>query len=83
MFDGLAMAVKELHELDPNDFTDGELSDSVVELQRQRASLEAAEARVVSVWNARRVWATDGARSGAAWLARKTRAPKVECGGRL
>lgn len=48
--------------------TDGELSDAVVELQRLKARLDAAEATVVGVWDRRRVWASDGARSGAAWL---------------
>lgn len=48
--------------------TDGELSDAVVELERLKARLDATEATVVGAWDRRRVWASDGARSGAAWL---------------
>src|SRR5688500_1827290 len=83
MLDGLAAVLKELREVDPNDLCDEELADLVVELHKHRCALEAFEARLTRNFDVRRVWAADGARSGAAWLARRTRAPKAECGGRL
>ena len=62
---------------------DEELGEALVDLQRHRAALEAAEARLIAAWDARGAWAPSGAKSGAAWLARKTRAPKAACGARL
>jgi hypothetical protein len=76
VFDALNISIKELGEHDPRDLTDDELSEGLVELHRLRASLEAIEAKLASTWDTRRGWAPDGAKSGAAWLARKTRASK-------
>lgn len=79
----LAMAVKELGELDTATLTDDELSELMVDLHRVRTALEAQHARVARAWDTRRVWAADGARSGAAWMGRHTRAPKPDYGGLL
>ena len=83
MFESLGMAVKELGAVDTNDLTDEELRDAVVELHVLRERLAAAEARVVRAFDARGVWRADGAKSPAAWLAVRTRAPKKECGARV
>ena len=86
MFETLEMArraVKELGQCDPNDLTDAELADAVVELDTLRNQLQAAEAQVLRSFDVRKVWAADGAKSGAAWLDKRTRAPKDECSARL
>lgn len=83
MVESLALSVKEVVALDAAAMTDDELSDLVVELQRQRDALEAAHTRMARAWDARRVWASDGAKSGTTWLAKRTRAPKSRCGGLL
>ncbi len=83
MFGLLEVGIRELAALDSSGFADGELSSALVELARLRASLEAAEAGLSHAWDARRVWAADGARSGAAWLARETRNPKSDCRRRI
>lgn len=72
----LAERVDSLLEFDAAELSDDELSDAVVELQRQSERLAAARAALVSVWDARQSWAADGARTGAAWLAAKCRMSK-------
>lgn len=74
MVEELVAAIDELVAADPSSLAD---SDTVLELQRQRARLEAAEARVAAAWDAERVWAADGARTGAAWLASRARIPQA------
>ena len=83
MFDTLRMGIKELAQLDPGDVCDEELRDAVVELAELRDAFAAADARLHRMFDTRRVWEADGARCGGAWLARRTRAPKQECGQRL
>ena len=46
-------------------------------------ALAAAEAHLLRAFNVRGVYASDGAKSASAWLARRTRAPKGECAGRV
>jgi hypothetical protein len=75
MFELLGEAITEVAEADLDGVPSAVLSEMVVDLQRQRARLEAAEARVVARWDAERCWEAEGARSGAAWLAWKTRVP--------
>lgn len=75
--------MKEIAALDPATMADEELSEAVVEMARLRAALEAAEVQLTAQWDSRRVWSGDGAKSGAAWLATKTREPKGDCGRRL
>src|SRR5688572_11580609 len=83
MLDALAIAIKDVGSVDIAGLSDGELEDAVVGLQAQRDALEAAHARVAHAWNQQRVWAESGAKSGQAWLARATRAPKPACGSLL
>lgn len=63
------MDVAELWEVDPDSLTDAELSALVQQLDAQRSRVEVAMARAVAAWDARMVWANDGATSGTAWLA--------------
>ncbi|HVM09587.1 MAG TPA: DUF222 domain-containing protein [Acidimicrobiales bacterium] len=80
---GLAREVKELGELDTTTLTDDELSELMVELHQLRSALEAQHARVARAWDARRAWSADGARSGASWMATRTRACKGDYGSLL
>ena len=77
------MGVKELVALDANDLTDEELADAAVELDRLRNAFAAGEAQLLRTFKVRGVYAADGAKSAAAWLATRTHAPKAECGSRL
>ncbi|HMK10799.1 MAG TPA: DUF222 domain-containing protein [Acidimicrobiales bacterium] len=61
----------EVWEVDPGALTDAELSAHVRALDAERCRAEAAMARAVAVWDARKAWAYDGATSGAAWLAHR------------
>ena len=70
-----ASALSGLAVLDLDALTSGELTEAVLVLQRLRGALEAAEARLLSRWDADRVWQADGARTGAAWLAHRQRLP--------
>lgn len=54
---------------DPDSWTDGELADGLIALDRLHSQVEAAQAVVGARFDGRTVWAGDGARSGAAWLA--------------
>src|SRR3954451_1278705 len=83
MFDDLVMAVKELGAVDPDTLTDAELADAVVQLAEVRNALDAAEAGMNRAFEVRRVYAIDGAKTAAAWLAKRTREPARECGRRL
>ena len=69
----LDTAIEAMSTLDPDTLTDPELHDAVVELQRQRARLGVAAARLLARWDQRQVWAGDSSRSGAARLARDTK----------
>jgi hypothetical protein len=70
-----AAALVDLAGLDLDTLTSEELSDAVLEMQRLRGTLEAAEARVLARWDAERVWQSSGARTAAAWLSCKERIP--------
>ena len=70
-----AESLAALVQLDLDNMTGDELSEAVLALQRLRGALEAGEARVLSRWDAQRVWQDDGAKTGAAWLAWKQRVP--------
>ncbi|MGQ0430989.1 MAG: DUF222 domain-containing protein [Microthrixaceae bacterium] len=61
--------------VDPDGMTASELTDALLQMQRLRGQLEAAEARVLARWDADRVWQASGAKSGAAWLTREQRLP--------
>jgi hypothetical protein len=79
VFDGLAIALKDLGSVDTDTLTDAELADAVVELNHQHEVFEAARVRLVRAFDSRRVFAADGAKTAAVWLAVRTRAPKHEC----
>jgi hypothetical protein len=73
VIEGLVAALDVLVEADPGVLAD---SDTILELHRQLDRLEAVAARATARWDADRVWAGSGARSGAAWLTAMTRAPR-------
>lgn len=70
-----AAALAELHALDLERVGDDLLGEVALGTQHLRGRLEAAEARVLSRWDARACWRPSGAKSGAAWLAWKQHIP--------
>ena len=78
-----ATALSELRELDLDPLSTAELSSAVLELQKLRGSLEVAEARALSRWDANRCWQVDGAKTGAAWLAWRQHLPISEARRRI
>jgi hypothetical protein len=72
---GATEALARLAEVDLDELCDAELTDAVLQCQRLRGALEAAEARVLARWDARRVWRADGAKNAAGWLACRERLP--------
>jgi hypothetical protein len=60
-----------------------DLNAGVLALQGLRCQVEAAEARLLSRWDANRCWQPDGAKTGAAWLAWKQHLPITEARRRL
>ena len=83
MFDGLATELKELANLDWRELADDELDETVVLLAQLSSQFQAVEAHALAAWKPRTTWRTDGSRSPASWLAKRTRAPKKECGSKL
>ncbi|HVM41152.1 MAG TPA: DUF222 domain-containing protein, partial [Acidimicrobiia bacterium] len=71
----LAAAVDGMVALDLHSLSDDELSALLVGLEREVSRLEGVRARMVSRWDARKVWTLDRARSAASWLARRCRIP--------
>ena len=71
----LASAVAGIEALDADGLSDAELGELLVSLRRLENRLEAAATRHTGSWDARRAWAADGARTGASWLAYRTRMP--------
>jgi hypothetical protein len=80
VIDALLGDLEALAEMDPDVLAD---SDSVLALHRAVSSLEALTARATARWDARKQWAVDGAKSGGAWLAAKTHAPRRDVNRRL
>ena len=66
-------AIDELVAEDPSALAD---PDTVVELHRQLARLEAVATKAVGRFDAEQRWAPDGARGAAAWLARRCSLPR-------
>jgi hypothetical protein len=64
--------IDELLAVDADKLTDSELHAVVVALQRQRARLGVAAARLLGRWDRHKVWAGDRSRSAAARLSRDT-----------
>src|SRR3954463_11685196 len=83
MFDDLVMAVKELGTVDPDTLTPTELADAAVMFARVRNQLDAIEAGMNRALEVHRVYTIDGAKTAAAWLAKRTHEPVRECGRRL
>ena len=75
VLDRAAAVLAELREVDLDGVDDASLSDAVLAMQRLRGGLEAAEARVLSRWDAQGCWRASGAKTGAAWLAWQQRVP--------
>ncbi|HEV2071689.1 MAG TPA: hypothetical protein VGR26_18035, partial [Acidimicrobiales bacterium] len=73
MLDDLKSVVDQVCSTEPAALSDGE---SIVELHRCLARLEAATTRATASFDARREWADDGARSAAAWLGARCRLPR-------
>jgi len=69
-------AVGVLQALDVDTLADEELSELVVALRSESARLDAARVAVTGAWDARGVWDHEGAKSGAAWIAHRTRCPR-------
>ena len=68
--DELDAAITTLLDVDPHDLSDDDLDDAVVTIQRHTSRLAAARARLISAWDHRHLWASDGSRSPAARLSR-------------
>jgi Domain of unknown function (DUF222) len=75
VLDRVGAVLAELREVDLDGLADDTLSGAVLSMQRLRGGLDAAEARVLSRWDAQRCWQPSGAKTGAAWLAWKQRVP--------
>jgi hypothetical protein len=82
-FGAAATALTALGALDLDRLTPEELNEAVVAFQRLRARLDAADARLLSRWDAEKGWRLDGAKTGAAWVAWRTRLPIEEARRRL
>lgn len=84
----LAEAVEQLHaaldalaRVELGDVGDEELARSAVALDAAAARLAATSARTMAEVEARGVWALDGSRNAAVWLARHRRAERSRCWG--
>jgi hypothetical protein len=75
LLDRAAAVLAELRDADLDGVADEALSDTVLSMQHLRGGLDAAEARLLSRWDAQRCWRPSGAKTGAAWLAWKQRVP--------
>ncbi len=75
MLERVAEALAELEDLDLDGLSVEELNEAVAGFQRLRGKFEAAEARVLSRWDADRCWRLNGARTAGAWLGWKCRLP--------
>ncbi len=73
VLDELKSALDQVCSTEPAALSDGE---SIIELHRCLARLEAATTRAVASFDARREWDADGARSAAAWLTGRCRLPR-------
>src|SRR4051794_29094324 len=83
MFGSLGSEIRAVATVDIDALSADEHMAAVVELARCRAQLDAAEARVLAAWDAKRAWVETGAKSAAAALTHVTRQSKAECTARL
>ena len=74
----LAEAVDALLSVDPDGLTDAELAAAMIDLRRQQSRLAAAVSDLTAAFDARRVWAGDGSRSAADWLAVRAHRPRPD-----
>jgi hypothetical protein len=79
----LAGAVKELAADEPQTWSDSELDEAAVDVQRILAAVHSAAATITAEWERRKTWRASGSRFAAAHLARRTRSRGSECGGLL
>lgn len=79
---GLAAAIDDVEAFDPAASVE-ELARRAHDLDVQLARLQAAHARAVAAADAAQVWAIDGSRSCAAWLARHRHCPRGRISGAL
>jgi hypothetical protein len=68
----LATAAAALRALSPGELADESLSGALCEWDGLLNQLDAARVSVLGAWDGRCVWASDGARSGAGWVASHT-----------
>jgi hypothetical protein len=71
----LTAAIDELAAVDAGALGDDELGALLVELRRLENRLDHEATRLTGAWDARKAWAADRARTGASWLAHRTRMP--------
>ncbi len=79
----LREAVDGLQSIDADALSDEDLSGLLMDLHTQSARLDAARVELTGVWDARRAWSTDGAKSAAAWLAHRTHQPRGALNGEV
>jgi hypothetical protein len=79
----LRAAVEELQDLDHAELSDDELICLLTELDIERERVAAVHARVAAAVDTRRVWAADGSKSCAAWLARRRHRSRTITGSAL
>src|SRR4051794_4647851 len=58
--------------VDVDELTDAELADRVIDLDRERSRIEALQLQAVAAFDAREVYAADGATCAASWIAGRT-----------
>jgi hypothetical protein len=80
VIEGLVAELDALVEADPGTLAD---ADTVLELHRQLARLEAVTARAAARFEADKEWTGSGARTAASWLAAKTHISRSEANRRL
>ena len=80
MIDALIAELDELVDTDASTLAD---SDTILALHRELARLEGVVTRATARWDADKTWASDGAKTGGAWLAAMTHAPRQEMNRRL
>jgi hypothetical protein len=73
--ESLGAAVDELAAVDPGALSDAELGALLVELRRLENRIDHEATRLTGAWDAAKAWAADRARTGASWLAHRTRMP--------
>ncbi len=79
----LAHAVDVVQKVDSSLLGDEALTEAITELHRLQARIASAEAELVGAWDARRVWAGDGSKSGGAALAHRCMLPRAVAHGKV